>query len=336
MLTSTAAELTSFTPYTGLTNSQVYATMFAELFLRPDPETGRLRGNNQREQFIPPLQQILAGLPASPRIVDVGGGAGEIIELADFPTHLSGTPVVSVIEPNGEMIARYRSRVAASSKLVEGTFYAGAVQDLYRAPGNDTSGFSDTHLCLSLHMVYHLTRFDQPFRRPPADDLIDAVAFMLERLQPGGKLFLVYADLADASLGAATLHSFRHMGDTATADRISIIYNTRNALLRDRGIAGILSSRIPDAEFTMESTVQQTSLFGRNLFELAAMCGAGEQIPANNEPFDVQVFQRNYDFLSRHGDDPRVQLVRETTDPFRKGYWRMRQPQVLITFTRTA
>src|SRR3954469_14458491 len=97
--------------YQGLTNAEVYQIAFHKLLMLPDPlRPGKFLGNSQREQFLPVLERALARLKALsvPRILDVGAGSGEIVEIALSRLHHA---VISIEEPNPLLLQEYRREV---------------------------------------------------------------------------------------------------------------------------------------------------------------------------------------------------------------------------------
>jgi hypothetical protein len=258
------------------------------------------------------------------------------MELALQPAKMKGVCRMSVNEPNSIMLDAYLQRVRnAQGFQLEATF-KGVLQDLYARTNDGGQGFQPgtQDLVMSLHMIYHLTNFGSPVNFKPLEDLEKAAVYKASLLKPGGVAFIVYANLQDGSTGAAVLHYLRTVGRDNDADRIEQIYGSRKTLFVDGGIEPLLRHHLREATFSVDTQLQETHIYGRTYYELAACCGAAEQIPATDDPFDVRMFETNFEFLRARGEEAPMKITRETEDPNRRGMLRMRQPQVVVQIKR--
>ncbi|CAM5999578.1 unnamed protein product [Sphagnum balticum] len=112
--------------YSGLSNQQAYDLAYYDNLETIDT-LGRCpyyRGTDQRDYFIPRLQEIFKKLPANARIGDFGAGDGQTASMA-FGA-LSGNAVVDIIEP-GPAIKKYEAYINTTKNLKVGHAIQGAI-----------------------------------------------------------------------------------------------------------------------------------------------------------------------------------------------------------------
>lgn len=310
-----------FTEFLGLTNKEAYEHAFLHRFLLRTPKhQNEFLGNTQRADFLPYLKKQLQQLPPHSQILDVGAGAGEIVEFAlselDATIHLE--------EPNEIFLKQYIQRISNYKNLKLGEVYHNKLQELYFRNEIENKLAANMDLILSIHMLYHLTDFTS-IKANPETDLIEAIQFMYSLLKPGASIFLVYANNAISAVGKATISAY--LGINAEyAQVIQQIYETRNRLLLEKEIIGFL-----DETETIQPKIvaicQASAMYGSTLEDLAAMCLISELIPANDELFDINKLYFSYNYLRSNPQD--IGLCQEERDIYQKGMYRVNQPQVI-------
>lgn len=313
--------------FRGLTNERAYVKALSERLLRRSPgRQGLFLGTDQREYFLPLLQELVAGLPEEAHVFDFGAGAGEIVDscLAQVP----GRATIHLEEPNPRLFLQYVQRVQACERLRLGTVYNGLVQDYYHPLWGEAPqrAAQPQDLVLGIHMLYHLTDFHLPCIHPE-QDLLDMVSFMYGLLREGGAVFLAYADLEQGLVGEVeTAWYARARPARPEVGNLRKTYAARNRLLKEGHALLELARRFPRTRPTLESHLVEGHLFSQTLPDMAALCLVGELLEVDDEPFDMSVLEFAVDYLET---DPRRRgLVREHQGP-RQGMWRADQPQVV-------
>ena len=170
--------------FSNITNNQAYINAFCKRVLKPntqDIQSDPYLGNTQRRDFIPQLRTLLQALPSEAHVFDVGGGNGEIVELAIHQSAPKSTRV-SVEEPNPQMLADYVKRLT-THQLLQGELFPCPVQNLYQ---RNLAASCD--LILSLHMIYHLTNWQQAVNNPQ-EDPSSSSDFSIANSNPAAKFF---------------------------------------------------------------------------------------------------------------------------------------------------
>lgn len=320
---SLAAVLSEFR---GLSNNEAYLHAFNQRVLLPseDPVDPFL-GNTQRVMFLPFLNQIVAGLGIGAKVLDIGAGKGEIVDLS-LESHAPAGTTVSIEEPNPILFQAYQQRLQRSPSLRLGQSWNEPVQDLYQR------NLADHYdLILSIHMIYHLTDW-QDFNQDPVKHLEEMVAFAYSLLKPGGRLFLVYADQEHAMSGRAGLYYYRTRGDRRLEKNLVRLYRARNQLFAEGGISLALTRLFPNSTPTVTSHLLASCFYGRKRADLAAMALVGEMISADNQPFDTEKLVACAEYFELQGHE--VGLTREESAGPRQGMWRANQPQIATIIQR--
>lgn len=266
------------------TNKQAYEAVFARrMMVRNHLDTTHVLGNSQREDFLPFLHALLKRVPAVPHILDVGGGAGDIV---DFALERVQGATIHVDEPNEALLELYRQRLSAHPSLKCGVLYSVPVEQL---PLPLRSGGTEI-LCdvvLAIHMLYF------------TDDLVGTLRALYGALRPGGVLFVVIADQLVSTTGRAGRFHFARIGDESRVHELDERWVLREKLLGQAGIVSLL-----DPEFPPIVEVHRTKswLFGRAPDDVVAMCLAGELLSADDEMFDLRKLESCRAFLDEHGD----------------------------------
>jgi SAM-dependent methyltransferase len=298
------------------TNKQAYEAVFARrMMLRDRPDGTRVLGTSQREDFLPFLHALLKQVPKGAQILDVGGGAGDIVDLA--LERVEGA-TIHVEEPNEVLLESYRQRLSAHRSLKCGTLHP---VPLERLPLPLSSGGIEV-LCdvvLAIHMLYFV------------DDLVGTLRALYGALRPGGVLFVVIADQLVSTTGRAGRFHYARVGDESRVKQLDERWAVREALLGQGGIADLL-----DQETSPMVEVHRTEswLFGRDADDVVAMCLAGELLSADDEMFDLRKLESCRAFLNEHGDT--VQFGVEDRHIPQKGWHRATQPQIVTVIRRGA
>lgn len=298
------------------TNKQAYEAVFARrMMLRESPDSTRVLGNSQREDFLPFLHAELKRVPAAAQILDVGGGAGDIVDLA--LERVDGA-TIHVEEPNEVLLETYRQRLSAHPSLTCGTLHP---VPLDRLPLPLRSGGTEIlcHAVLAIHMLYFV------------DDLVDTLRALYGSLRPGGVLFVVVADQLVSTTGRAGRFHYARIGEENRIKKLDECWALREALLGQGGIADLL-----DQETSPMVEVHRTEswLFGRGPDDVVAMCLAGELASADDERFDLRKLESCRAFLDEHGDTVRFGI--EDRPIPQRGWYRAAQPQIVTVIRRGA
>ncbi len=298
------------------TNKQAYEAVFVQrMMLREHPDGTQVLGNSQREDFLPFLHALLKQVPTAAHILDVGGGAGDIVDLA--LERVEGA-TIHVEEPNEAFLESYRQRLLSHPSLKCGILHPVPVE---RLPLPLSSGGTET-LCdavLAIHMLYFV------------DDLVDTLRALYGSLRPGGVLFVVIADQLVSTTGRAGRFHFARIGDESRVHKLDEHWARREVLLGQAGIASLLD---PESPPMVEVHRTESWLFGRDPDDVVAMCLAGELLSADDEMFDLRKLESCRAFLDEHGDT--VQFGVEDRPIPQKGWHRAVQPQIVTVIRRGA
>jgi len=296
------------------TNKQAYEAVFARrMMLREHPNSALVLGNSQREDFLPFLHELLKQVPAGAHLLDVGGGAGDIVDLA--LERVEGA-TIHVEEPNEALLESYRQRLLAHASLKCGTLHPVPVE---RLPLPLSSGGTEI-LCdvvLAVHMLYFV------------DDLVDTLRALYGSLRPGGVLFVVIADQRVSTTGRAGRFHYARIGDESRVRELDERWARREELLGRGGIAALLD---PESPPMVEVHRTESWLFGRDPDDVVAMCLAGELLSADDEMFELPKLGSCRAFLDQHRDAVRFG-VEDRPIP-QKGWHRAVQPQIVTVIRR--
>ena len=298
------------------TNKQAYEAVFAKrMMLREHPESPQVLGNSQREDFLPILHELLKQVPTGAHILDVGGGTGDIVDLA--LERVEGA-TIHVEEPNEALLENYRQRLSDHASLKCGTLHSVPVE---RLPLPLSSGGTKI-LCdavLAIHMLYFV------------DDLVETLRALYGSLRPGGALFVVIANQLVSTTGRAGRFHYARIGDESRVRKLDEAWALREKLLGQAGIAPLLD---PDSPPVVEVHRTESWLFGRSRDDVVAMCLSGELLSADDERFDLRKLESCRAFLDEHGD--KVQFGVEDRPIPQKGWHRSLQPQIVTEIRRRA
>lgn len=313
-------------------NAEVYYHSFHSLFMkRHQNRDDFLLGNSQREKFIPILNKIITPYEKEKvRILDVGAGSGEIINLSlKDMNHL----ILSIEEPNTLLLKEYLKTINNSNNIFLDQVYNGLIQDfIYHSDGkNWIQKLPNQDVILAIHMIYHLTNFYTNEVINPELDLIEIISKLYEKLSIGGSLFIVYAEQLESMIGAVNYEYFANESLTY-ADNIKKIWNARKNLLRDRGIYGVLQAYYPDVRCICNSILTPSQIYADNEFELAIICLIGEMGTTDSRKFDVDKLYFSLEMISEKKTELSIRI--EVEDELRKNMLTANQPQVICVIKK--
>jgi SAM-dependent methyltransferase len=186
----------------GLSGLQINELTFARL-TKPDPlrlfgldcggEEVLMLGTDQRDMLVPKLSETLLALPAGGYVLDIGSGDGQTTSYAleGRSEPLSLVPV----DPMEDSLQRYQNLFqTCHSKISVPRVIASGIDKLIETriadPGTLPEYF---HAVVSVHSIYFTSNAP------------GFLSFALDRLHPGGKLLLVFAEGLGRFTGAMTL-----------------------------------------------------------------------------------------------------------------------------------
>jgi SAM-dependent methyltransferase len=314
-----------------ISNNTAYELAFSKRMLRPDPSRpGEFLGNTQRSDFVAVLKELVAKLPASPQIFDIGGGSGETT--VDLALRDVAKATVNLVEPNPVLLAQYHRRLEQAPNLKLGITHRGVVEDFYRDHGKVVTQLEGTQdLVLNIHVIYHLTDFHAA-QFNPDKDILDAVRFMFSCLKPGGSIFIVCADQLVSTSGQAARYYFEKIGKSETAKRLLQIAECRKRLLCTGEIANLLNNAFSDRKASHASSITDSYWYGDSAADIVAICITGEIGEIDDKEFDVQKLVIAGEFVEQHPD--RIGLAKEEREVPQKGMVRSNQPQMIAVIKR--
>jgi SAM-dependent methyltransferase len=297
-------------------NNQAYEAVFASRMMLRDPEQkDRVLGNTQRDDFLPVLHGVLGQLPPRPHLLDVGAGAGDIVDLA--LRHLVDA-TLHVEEPNQKLLDRYRERMAQYPALRCGHIFAQSLQEVIATwPRGEPPLRVD--IVLAVHMLYFVS------------DLVGTLRALYQCLNPGGVLFVVVADQLRSTTGRAGRYHYECMGDENRVNLLDLAWKQRDKLLGQGDISNLLDPLTPPR---VDVVRKESWLYGRTEDDLVAMCLSGELLVADDQSFDLRKLESCRKFLNHHGGD--VDFGVEERDVPQRGWFRSLQPQIVTTIRRDA
>jgi SAM-dependent methyltransferase len=186
----------------GLSGLQINELTFARL-TKPDPlrlfgldcggEEVLMLGTDQRDMVVPKLSETLLVLPAGGYVLDIGSGDGQTTSYAleGRSEPLSLVPV----DPMEDSLQRYQDLFqTCHSKISVPRVIASGIDKLIETHIADPGILPEYfHAVVSVHSIYF------------SSNAPGFLSFALDRLHPGGKLLLVFAEGLGRFTGAMTL-----------------------------------------------------------------------------------------------------------------------------------
>ncbi len=305
MRTLKTATLEKFSKFS---NEEAYVEAFHKRLMKALPETertGEYWGSSTRADLYPHLKSILSELETELdsatkiRLLDVGAGSGEVIDhvLKDYKS------TISAVEPNPLMLDAYLKSMNKYDNLMLGSTFRGTVQSLYQSqPGESwLSNLPLQNLVISSHMIYGLTRRDD-FEVSPAEDLLQFISAMYEKLAENGVLFVVYAVGENTILGEAGLDYLRKV-KASTARNVQKIWEARKNVLENKEVVSHLNELFGQYCCEASSVRTDTRIYGESEDDIAAYCILGDLTEVNSNPFNLDKLCNSFDFIEKHGKD---------------------------------
>ena len=185
----------------GLSGLQINELTFARL-TKPDPlrlfgldcgEGVLMLGTDQRDMLVPKLAETLMVLPSGGYVLDIGSGNGQT---TSYALEKRSEPLCLVpVDPMEDSLQGYQDLFhAGHPKISVPRVIASGIDELIEAQIKDPSTLPESFdAVISAHSIYfscNAPRF---------------LSFALDRLRPGGKLLLVFAEGLGRFTGAMTL-----------------------------------------------------------------------------------------------------------------------------------
>jgi len=309
----------------GLGAHEVYELSFSRL-LKPDamrslgyPDRPLMLGTDQRDCFIPVLARAFERLPEAPAVLDVGAGDGQTVGL--LLERMPQGAVFHLEEPNEHyleayraMLAQRRPDIACASASALGI--DGYLEEIERV-GGPAEGSLD--LCLALHMLYFTGSVPWTLSR------------LIDRLKPGGRLFVVMSDPAPSFSARVDRHCAAKVSEEALAAMAANLDLWEDLLGRPGEDASVAMRKALDRnDIAVALERQPTRLYGQDLGDLIAMV-----LTTGLSVQDGRSVQSNIDSARTILEDEPdfCELSVELAGP-RRGMWSVLQQQFVFEVTR--
>ena len=311
----------------GLSGLQINELTFARL-TKPDPlrlfgfdrEGVLMLGTDQRDMLVPKLSETLRVLPAGGYVLDIGSGDGQTTNYA-----LEGrSEPLSIIplDPMEDSLRQYQDLFRTwHPKISVPRVVASGIDELIEAQTADPGTLPEYfHAVISAHSIYFSSNTPGFF------------SFALDRLHPGGKLLLVFAEGLGRFTGAMTLGYLEKYGlDPEGKERRS-----QTALDRMIGLANGTPSR-SDCQASLQKALarndfrvaevltQPTRIYGHDLGDMIAFAFI------NKLPMIDQNLKRQIAYVSeRLQESPDAFDLRVHVSGPRARMFSLAQPQLFL------
>ena len=326
-----------------MTNAEAYVEVFHNRFMRPLPESnieGSYRGNGMREGYYGLLKETLALHSLNKEevsILDVGAGSGEVVDdvLKNFKAR------ISVVEPNELMVAGYLNSLNKYKNLSRGSIYRDRVEKLYSNPHLYNNWNPNLHspwlrslkkqdVILANHMIYGLNESTHRNHSNPVHELLLFIRAMYDKLEEGGTLFIVYADLSSSLIGQAGQYYCRKTNQQRAIDN-ERIWRARHSVFE----TGVTAQYLNDLfkEYDCELSVRRTDgyCYGDTIDDIISYCTLGELTTVDGFQFEINKLLYCSEFIEAHYEDYDLHTVENGP---RKGMLVTNIPQVVCTFEK--
>jgi SAM-dependent methyltransferase len=314
----------------GLSGLQINELTFARL-TKPDPlhlfgserggEKVLMLGTDQRDLLVPKLAETLLALPPGGLVLDIGSGDGQT---TGYALEGRSEPLCLVpLDPMAASLEQYQDLFATRYPQVSiPRVINSEIDELMEAQIADPGTLSEPFdAVISVHSLYFTTN-------PPG-----FLSFTLDRLQPGGRLLVVFSENFGRFTGAMTLGYFEHYGlDPERKQRRSqnelyqLIGLENQALSRSDCQAALQRAMGRDDLRVAEVLQQPTRVYGHDLGDMIAFAFI------NNLPMaDDQNLARQIAYVSKRlQESPDAFDLRVHVSGPRARMFSVAQPQLFL------
>jgi SAM-dependent methyltransferase len=313
----------------GLSGLQINELAFARL-TKPDPlrlfgldsggEGVLMLGTDQRDMLVPKLAEALLALPSGGYVLDIGGGNGQTTSYA-----LEGRsePLCLVpVDPMEDSLQGYKDlfRTGHPSISVPRVIASG-IDELIETQSEDPATLPESFdAVISAHSIYF------------SSDARGFLSFALDRLRPGGKLLLVFAEGLGRFTGAMTLgYLDRYRLDPEEKERrsqaaLDQMIGLVNGPTSRSDCQASLQKALARNDFRVAEVLRQpTKIYGHDLGDMIAFAFI------NKLPMIDQNLTRQIAYVSeRLQDSPDVFDLRVHVSGPRARMFSLAQPQLFL------
>lgn len=313
----------------GLSGLQINDLTFARL-TKPDPlrlfgsdcagEGVLMLGTDQRDMLVPKLAETLLVLPSGGYVLDIGSGDGQTTSYA-----LEGRSELLClvpVDPMEDSLQRYQDVFRTGHpKISVPRVIASGIDELIEAqsvdPGTLPESF-DAVICV--HSIYF------------SSNAPGFLSFALDRLRPGGKLLLVFAEGLGRFTGAMTLGYLDKYGldpegkERKTQTALDQMIGLANGPLSRSDCQASLQKALERNDFRVaEVLTQPTRIYGHDLGDMIAFAFI------NKLPMIDQNLTRQIAYVSeRLQESPDVFDLRVHVTGPRARMFSLSQPQLFL------
>jgi SAM-dependent methyltransferase len=246
---------------------------FARL-TKPDPlrlfgldcrEGVLMLGTDQRDMLVPKLAETLMILPSGGYVLDIGSGNGQT---TSYALEKRSEPLCLVpVDPMEDSLQGYQDLFhAGHPKISVPRVIASGIDELIEAQIKDPSTLPESFdAVISAHSIYFSSNAPR------------FLSFALDRLRPGGKLLLVFAEGLGRFTGAMTLGYLDKYGldpegkERRTQTALDRMIGLANGILYRSDCQASLQTALARNDFrVVEVLMQPTRIYGHDLGDMIA------------------------------------------------------------------
>ena len=317
----------------GLSGLQINELTFARL-TKPDPlrlfgldcggEEVLMLGTDQRDMVVPKLSETLLVLPAGGYVLDIGSGDGQTTSYAleGRSEPLSLVPV----DPMEDCLQRYQDLFqTCHSKISVPRVIASGIDKLIETHIADPGILPEYfHAVVSVHSIYF------------SSNAPGFLSFALDRLHPGGKLLLVFAEGLGRFTGAMTLGYLDKYGldpegkERRSQSALDQMIGLANGTVSRSDCQASLQKALARNDFRVgEVLTQPTRIYGHDLGDMIAFAFI------NKLPMIDQNLTRQIAYVSeRLQESPDVFDLRVHVSGPRARMFSVAQPQLFVALEK--
>lgn len=313
----------------GLSGLQINDLTFARL-TKPDPlrlfgsdcagEGVLMLGTDQRDMLVPKLAETLLVLPSGGYVLDIGSGDGQTTSYA-----LEGRSELLClvpVDPMEDSLQRYQDVFRTGHpKISVPRVIASGIDELIEAQSVDPGTLPESFdAVISVHSIYF------------SSNAPGFLSFALDRLRPGGKLLLVFAEGLGRFTGAMTLGYLDKYGldpegkERKTQTALDRMIGLANGPLSRSDCQASLQKALERNDFRVaEVLTQPTRIYGHDLGDMIAFAFI------NKLPMIDQNLTRQIAYVSeRLQESPDVFDLRVHVTGPRARMFSLSQPQLFL------